>query len=140
VRAIALPASMILSTAAGASSGGSATPLSSAVAFFVPPLIALGVLSRSRVPEAGPVGLGALSSGAAAPVVAVAVSARSTCPATGSESFGRGLGSGGSSALWAAFTSARGAAASSSGAPQPASASVAKAMSRMRLIGMGTGA
>ena len=64
VRAMALPASMILSTALGASSGGSATPLSSAVALRVPPLIALGVSPRSRVEDAGPVGFGVAGSSA----------------------------------------------------------------------------
>jgi hypothetical protein len=108
-----------LSTSFGASSGGSATPLSSAVAFFVPPLMALGASWRASVPEAGPVGFGAGASGAAAPDVATSSVALSACPATGSTSFGRGLGSGGSSALWAALTSTRGAGSS---APQPATA------------------
>src|SRR3954467_6029298 len=76
VRAIALPASMILSTSAGASSGGSATPLSSAVAVCVPPLIALGASPRPRVAaDAGPTGFGVLPSGATAPLEAVSSSA-----------------------------------------------------------------
>src|SRR4051812_50180974 len=89
---------MILSTSAGASSGGSATPLSSAVASSVPPLIALGAAPRLRVAaEAGPGGLGALSGGATLSLVAPSsfAVALETRPATGSTTFRRGLGSGG---------------------------------------------
>ena len=96
----------------GASSGGSATPLSSAVALRVPPLIALGVSPRSRVADAGPVGFGVAGSSATPDSTA---SGASLWPATGSTSFGRGLGSGGCSAYSAALTSPRGSAA----APQP---------------------
>src|SRR3954465_3643449 len=57
---------MILSPSAGASSGGRATPLSSAVASCVPPLMALGAALRPRVAaDAGPGGLGAAGRGGA---------------------------------------------------------------------------
>src|SRR4051794_41950615 len=89
---------MILSTSAGASSGGSATPLSSAVAVCVPPLIALGASPRPRVAaEAGPTGFGVLPSGATAPLEAVSSSAGGggSPPAPRSPALGPGLGGGG---------------------------------------------
>jgi hypothetical protein len=63
---------MIFSTSVGASSGGSATPLSSAVALWVPPLIALGVFLRESVPEAASVGLGVAGSLAMPPLLSSA--------------------------------------------------------------------
>ena len=108
---------MIFSTWVGASSGGSATPLSSAVAVRVPPLIALGASLRASVPEAAPVGFG-VSGSAAMPPVDSTADASAIWPATGSTSFGRGLGSGGISSCFAALTLE----CTVSSAPQPASA------------------
>ena len=63
---------MIFRTSVGASSGGSATPLSSAVALWVPPLIALGAFLRASVPEAASVGLGVEGSLAMPPLLSSA--------------------------------------------------------------------
>ena len=98
---------MIFSTSVGASSGGSATPLSSAVALWVPPLIALGAFLRASVPEAASVGLGVAGSLAMPPLLSSACAALATWPATGSTSFGCDLGSGGCSACFSALTPER---------------------------------
>ena len=87
----------------GASSGGSATPLSSAVAVRVPPLMALGASLRASVPEAALVGLGVEGAAATPPMLCSCLAEESWIwPATGSTSFGRGFGSGGCSSCFAA--------------------------------------
>ena len=83
----------------GASSGGSATPLSSAVALRVPPLIALGASRALERARGRPGRLRRVLLGGGAPVVGDSRRALLGLPGDGLESLGRGLGSGGSSAL-----------------------------------------
>src|SRR4051794_19174700 len=93
-----LPARMTSRTASGASRGGRATPLASAVALVALRFFAFGSDDAPVfVSVAGPVGLGRLvSSAEAVPALSgrASTAADVVLPALGWTSFGRALGSG----------------------------------------------
>ena len=108
MRAITLPASIIWRTASGASSGGSAIPFGSAVAWTIPsPAVEGRESSTSRDGDAAPFGFGAFVGGACSTGASGAAAAAPSAPATGSTTLALcSEGSGGSSVFAPSASSA----------------------------------